>query len=163
MKENGEIKNCKVSTNFGEAREYLMYEMLAYYMQMFLLIIYLCMSQMKDQNIFTEDSVKDTAAERKVFIDMLKAKKIEGLIIFNDKSPPEIKAVKFRLLKRMEQVQFTLDNPDCVDGEDKISISNYNNFLEKDDSKKGGISDRVKSIIANLRKVLKQKILVSKL
>ena len=56
MKENGDIKNCNVSDNFGESREYLLYEMLAYYMQIFLLIIYLCMSEMKDKNIFHEMS-----------------------------------------------------------------------------------------------------------
>ena len=55
---------------------------------------------------------------------MLKAKKVEDLIIFNDKSPAEMKAVKFRLSKRLEQVQFKLDNPDCVDGEDLIKFGN---------------------------------------
>ena len=77
---------------------------------------------------------------------MLKAKKIEDLIIFNDKSPPEMKAVNFRLSKRMEQVQFKLENPDCIDGEDAIKIVNDEKYDGKDTSRKGEMSDRVKEI-----------------
>lgn len=102
MKEVGDLINCNVSDNFGEAREYLLYEMMAYYMQMFLLIIYLCMSEFKDKNILQEESQLDTPEERKYLIEMLKAKKIDELLIFNDKSGQEIKSVKFRLSKRME-------------------------------------------------------------
>lgn len=56
MKDSKDIINCNVSDNFGEAREYLMYEMLAYYMQMFCLIIFLIGAEFKAKNIFDEES-----------------------------------------------------------------------------------------------------------
>ena len=53
---NQEIRGCKVSDNFGSAREWLMYEMLAYYMQTFYLIIVLIVSEFKDVNIYKEET-----------------------------------------------------------------------------------------------------------
>ena len=60
MKSDGEsmvgVKECLIEDNFGFAREWLMYEMLAYYIQMSQLILFLVLSETKNMNIYEEES-----------------------------------------------------------------------------------------------------------
>ena len=50
------IKDCRIDDDFGEAREWLLYEMIAYYMQVFQLILFVFSSEFQNKNIYQSEA-----------------------------------------------------------------------------------------------------------
>ena len=63
------IKHCKVDDNFGQAREWLMYEVIAYFMQLFQLILFVLSAEFKDKNIYEQDADRFTKEEIMIMVN----------------------------------------------------------------------------------------------
>lgn len=94
-----DVRNCKVTDNFGSAREWLNYEALSYYMQIFQLIIIMFASEFKDKNIFKEECLANSPERVNSMIDKFQLKGFKNIIVFDDKNDKEFTMVENRIRK----------------------------------------------------------------
>lgn len=100
--EDEDVKNCNVTNNFGSAREWLTYEVMSYYMQVFQLIIILIQSEFRVKNIFHEE-VKQNSPERvKGMIDDFVQTGFKNIIVFDDKNDKEFTQIEQKVRKQLE-------------------------------------------------------------
>jgi hypothetical protein len=96
-----EVRNCIVDENFGDGREWLVYESMAYFVQLFQLLIILVCSEFYDKNINKYEQQQFSDELRKSMMDKIKGNNIAHIIFIDDKNEKAMNKLENQLVKEV--------------------------------------------------------------
>ena len=95
------IKDCIIDDHFGQAREWLLYEMIAYYMQLFQLILFVLSAEFLNKNIYHIEAQRYTEEELNDMITLFKSKDFPNILVFDAHNSAEFDHVESMLNKAL--------------------------------------------------------------
>ena len=104
------VKNCQVGDDFGGAREWLIYESQAYFIQLIQLILMLMAAEFYGKNIYKLEQKTVSPDFIKRMMNSIRDAKLENIIIVNDKDEKQMTKLENKLQKEISLAQYCLDN-----------------------------------------------------